>query len=187
VNIMPKMVYDCLDEDPLVPISWCLQLADSTRVQPYGLAKDVLIELHGSSTLVNFLVVDIYPRQQTSIILGAPFLESIKADINERKEVINMRVEGKHEKFTFHPKILAYLYQVRVHHQKGSNMVEYVEVLPHELECPKRNGSMQSKGLRSAKTPGKEPDVAKYAKPKSIWRIKNATSTMPPSPDASTK
>jgi hypothetical protein len=24
VNIMPKMVYDCLDEDPLVPVSWCL-------------------------------------------------------------------------------------------------------------------------------------------------------------------
>jgi hypothetical protein len=22
-NIMPKMVYDCLDEDPLIPVSWC--------------------------------------------------------------------------------------------------------------------------------------------------------------------
>jgi hypothetical protein len=21
-NIMPKMVYDCLDEDPLIPVSW---------------------------------------------------------------------------------------------------------------------------------------------------------------------
>jgi hypothetical protein len=24
VNIMTKMVYDCLDEDLLVPVSWCL-------------------------------------------------------------------------------------------------------------------------------------------------------------------
>jgi hypothetical protein len=24
VNIMPKMVYECLYEDPLVPVCWCL-------------------------------------------------------------------------------------------------------------------------------------------------------------------
>jgi hypothetical protein len=101
---MPKMVYDCLDEDPLVPVSWYLQLVDSTGVHLYGLAKDVLKEVHGSSTLVDFLVVDMDPRQQTSIILGAPFLRYVKADINERKGIINIRVKGKHEKFTFHPK-----------------------------------------------------------------------------------
>jgi hypothetical protein len=105
VNIMPKMVnYYYLDEDSLVPISWCVQVADYMRVQPYGLAKDVLIEVQGSSTLVDFLVVDMDPRQQTSIMSGAPFLKSVKAAINERKGIINMRVEGKHKKLTFHPK-----------------------------------------------------------------------------------
>jgi hypothetical protein len=62
-----------------------------------------------------------------------------------------------------------------------------VEVLPHEPERPKRNNSSQSKGPRSAKTPRKKLDVAKYSKIKSIWRVKNATSTVPPSPDKSTK
>jgi hypothetical protein len=78
--------------------------------------------------------VDMDPCQQTSIILGAPFLRFVKAAINERKGIINMRVKGKHEKFTFQPKNLSYLYQVRVHHQWGSSKVEYVEVLPHEPE-----------------------------------------------------
>jgi hypothetical protein len=32
LNIMPKMVYDCLNEDPFILISWCLELADSTKV-----------------------------------------------------------------------------------------------------------------------------------------------------------
>jgi hypothetical protein len=32
MNILPKMVYDCLDEDPLVPTSQRLQLVDSTVV-----------------------------------------------------------------------------------------------------------------------------------------------------------
>jgi hypothetical protein len=45
MNIMPKTVYDYLNEDPLIPVSWCLELADSTKVQPYGMVRDVLIEV----------------------------------------------------------------------------------------------------------------------------------------------
>jgi hypothetical protein len=61
--ILPKMVYDCLDEDPLVLTPHQLQLADSVIMQPYGLAKDVLIEFQDSSTLVDFMVVDMDPHQ----------------------------------------------------------------------------------------------------------------------------
>jgi hypothetical protein len=32
-------------------------------MQPYGIAKDVLIEFQDSSTLVDFMVVDMDPRQ----------------------------------------------------------------------------------------------------------------------------
>jgi hypothetical protein len=63
MNILSKMVYDCLDEDPLIPTSQQLQLADSTIVQPYGIAENVLIEFQDSSTLVDFMVVDMDPRQ----------------------------------------------------------------------------------------------------------------------------
>jgi hypothetical protein len=74
MNIFPRMVYDCLDEDPLVPTPHQLWLTDSTIMQPYGIANDVLIEFHDSSTLVDFMVMDMDHRQQTSIILGKPFL-----------------------------------------------------------------------------------------------------------------
>jgi hypothetical protein len=63
MNILPKMVYDCLDEDQLVPTSHQLRLADSVMMQPYGIAKDVLIEFQDSSTLVDFMVMDMDPRQ----------------------------------------------------------------------------------------------------------------------------
>ena len=43
MNIM--MVYDCLDEDPLVSLSWYVQLADSTRIELYDMVKDVLVEI----------------------------------------------------------------------------------------------------------------------------------------------
>jgi hypothetical protein len=56
------MVYAYLDEDPLVPTSQWLQLVDSTVVQPYGIAENVLIEFQDSSTLVDFMVVDMDPH-----------------------------------------------------------------------------------------------------------------------------
>jgi hypothetical protein len=63
VNIFSKMVYDYLDEDRLVPTPHQLRLAVSVMMQPYGIAKDVLIEFQDSSTLVDFMVVNMDPHQ----------------------------------------------------------------------------------------------------------------------------
>jgi hypothetical protein len=103
MNILPKMVYDCLDEDPLVPTSQRLQLIDFIVVRPYGIAKNVLVKFQDSSTLVDFMVVDMDPHQQTSIILGKPFLKSVRATIDKMRGTINMKVDGIHEKFIYHP------------------------------------------------------------------------------------
>jgi hypothetical protein len=66
----------------------------------------VLFEFQDSLTLVDFMVMDIYPRQQTSIILRKPFLESVRATIDMMRGIINMKVDGVHEKFIYHPKNL---------------------------------------------------------------------------------
>jgi hypothetical protein len=103
MNILPNMVYDCLDEDPLVPTPHQLQLADSVMMQPYRIAKDVLIEFQDSSTLIDSMVVDMDPHQRTSIILRNPFLKSIRVTIDKMRGIINMKVDGVHEKFIYHP------------------------------------------------------------------------------------
>jgi hypothetical protein len=115
VNILPKMIYDCLDEDPLVPTPHQLQLAGFAIMQPYGIAKDVLIGFQDSSTLVDFMVVDMDPHQQTSIILGKPFLKSVRATIDKKRGIINMKIDRVHEKFIYHHKNLACCCQIRVH------------------------------------------------------------------------
>jgi hypothetical protein len=58
MNILPKMVYDYLDEDPLIPTPHQLRLVYFVMMQPYGLGKDVLIEFQDSSTLVDFMIMD---------------------------------------------------------------------------------------------------------------------------------
>jgi hypothetical protein len=115
MNILPKMVYDYLDEDPLVPTPHQLRLADSVMMQSYGIAKDMLIEFQDSSTLVDFMVMDMDPRQQTSIIPGKPFLKSIRVTIDKMRGIINMKVDRVHEKFIYHPKNLACCCQIQVH------------------------------------------------------------------------
>jgi hypothetical protein len=133
INILPKMVYDCLDADPLVPATHQLRLADSTIMQPYGIAKDVLIEFQYSATLVDFMVMDMDPRQHTSIILGKPFLESVKGTIDKKGGIINMKVDRVHEKFIYHPKNLVCCCQIGVHQYAGLRRVRCMEVLPEHM------------------------------------------------------
>jgi hypothetical protein len=75
-------------------------------VQPYEIAENVLIEFQDSSTLADFMVVNMDPHQETSIILGKPFLKSVRATIDKTRGTINMKVDGVHEKFIYHPKNL---------------------------------------------------------------------------------
>jgi hypothetical protein len=112
MDILLKMVSDCLDEDPLVPTPHQLRLVDSVMMQPYGIAKDVLIEFQDSLTLVDFMVMDMDPHQQTSIILGKPFLKSVRVTIGKMRGIINMKVDGVHEKFSYHTKNLTCCYQI---------------------------------------------------------------------------
>jgi hypothetical protein len=102
-------------------------------VQPYRIAKNVLIEFQDSSTLVDFMVVDMDPHQQTSVILWKPFLKPVRATIEKIRGTINMKVDGVHEKFIYHHKTLACCCQIRVHGYPGSRKVRCVDVIPEHM------------------------------------------------------
>jgi hypothetical protein len=40
------------------------------------------------------MVMDMDPRQQTSIILGKPFLKSVRANIDNMRGMIDMKIDG---------------------------------------------------------------------------------------------
>jgi hypothetical protein len=81
-------------------------------MQPYEIANDVLIEFQDSLTLVDFMVMDMDPCLKTSIILGKPFLKSIRVTIDKTRGIINMKVDRVHKKFIYHPKNLVCCYQI---------------------------------------------------------------------------
>jgi hypothetical protein len=138
-------------------------------VQPYKIAKNVLIESQDSSTLVDFMVVDMDPRQQTSIILEKPFLNSVRATIDKTRGTVNMKVDGVHEKFIYQAKNLTCCCQIQVHRHPGSRKVRCVEVI---LEHMRSHPQPQNKGpKKDAMTPNKEPSAVKIFSVKSTRRV----------------
>jgi hypothetical protein len=79
------------------------------------------------------MVVDMDPRQQTSIILGKPFLKSVRGTIYKKRGIINMNVDRVHEKFIYHPKNLTCCCQIRVHRYAGLKRVRYMDVLLEQM------------------------------------------------------
>jgi hypothetical protein len=69
-------------------------------MQPYRIAKDELIEFQDSLTLVDFMVMYMDPRQQTSIILEKSLLKSVRVTIDKTRGII------------YHPKNLACCCQI---------------------------------------------------------------------------
>jgi hypothetical protein len=61
------------------------------------------------------MVMDTDPHQQTSIILGRPFLKSVKVTIDKKIGIMNMKFERVHQKFIYHPKNLICCCQIQVH------------------------------------------------------------------------
>jgi hypothetical protein len=113
------------------------------------------------------MVVDMDPRQQTSIILGKPFLKSVRATIDKTRGTINMKVDGVYEKFIYHPKNLACCYQIRVHRYPGSRKVRCMEVIPEHMRS---HPQPRNKGPKTNDmTLAKEPSAAKNLSMKSTW------------------
>jgi hypothetical protein len=150
-------------------------------MQHYGIAKDVLILFQDSLILVDFMVVDMDPRQQTSIILGKSFLKSVRAIIDKMRWIINMKVDKVHEKLIYHHKNLACYCQIRVHRFVGSRRIRYVEVLlEHMKSCPQS----RNRRPRNAMTPDKKSSTAENFSTKFSQCIKNVTPTATSSPVA---
>jgi hypothetical protein len=68
-------------------------------MQPYEIAENVLIEFQDSLTFVDFMVMDMDPHHQTSIIPGKPFMKLVRATIDKTRGTVNMKVARVHEKF----------------------------------------------------------------------------------------
>jgi len=81
VNIMPKVIYEKILNDPLLYTNMRLQLADQSICYPEGVVEQVVIRVGQSYVLVDFVVMETGVDEKAPIILSRPFLCTTKAII----------------------------------------------------------------------------------------------------------
>jgi hypothetical protein len=104
VSVMPKVIYDRLNHDFLVPTSMHLQLADQSIWHPVGITEDIPVRIKNSFIPMDFVVLKMDVCHQIPLILRRPFLSTTGATIDVTAEIIKLNISGKEEAFTFEQK-----------------------------------------------------------------------------------
>jgi hypothetical protein len=70
VSVIPKVIYDQLNHDFLVPTSLHLQLVDQSIQRPVGIAEDIPMRIRNSFVHVDFVVLKMDVCRQIHLFLG---------------------------------------------------------------------------------------------------------------------
>jgi hypothetical protein len=154
VSIIPKVIYDLLNHDSLVPTFLHLQLADQSIQHPVGITEDISVRIRNSFVPVNFVVLEMDVCRQISLILGRPFLSTTRATIDVAARIIKLNICRKEETSTFKP--------------NGTEKCNHVMVM--------------IRSERNAMTPDKKPSIAENFSIKFSRCVKNATPVATRSP-----
>ncbi|GJW03800.1 reverse transcriptase domain-containing protein [Tanacetum coccineum] len=96
INLLPHSIYKQLGLEALTPTRMTLELANYSVTHPIGIAEDVVVRVDGFTFLADFVVVNFEPDPRVPIILGRPFLRTVKALIDLYAEKLTLQV-GKEE------------------------------------------------------------------------------------------
>ncbi|GJU83915.1 hypothetical protein Tco_1291461 [Tanacetum coccineum] len=99
VSIMPLLTYLNLGLGELAHTKLIVELADRTVKYPKGIAENVLVGIGKFTFPVDFIILDMPEDIKVPLILGRPFLFTVRAKIDVYKRKITLRV-GK-EKIIF--------------------------------------------------------------------------------------
>jgi hypothetical protein len=103
MSIIPKVIYDQLNHDSLVPTSIHLQLVDQSIRCPVGITEDMNVRIRNSFMPMDFMVLKMDVCCQILLILGRPFFSTTGTMIDVAAKIIMLNINRKEETFTFKP------------------------------------------------------------------------------------
>jgi hypothetical protein len=104
VSVMPKIIYDQLNHDSLVPTSLHLQLVVQSIRRPVGITEDIPVRIRNSFVPVDFVVLKMDVYHQILLFLRRPLLSTTRAMIVVAARIIKLNIGRKEETTTFKPK-----------------------------------------------------------------------------------
>ncbi|CAM8906093.1 unnamed protein product [Rhodiola kirilowii] len=99
ISLIPYSLYEKIDMGELHPTTISLRLADRSSRVPNGFLRDVPIKVGKFFIPVDFYVLDMDSEQETPIILGRPFLNTVEAVIKCGEGSIELKIGNEKLKF----------------------------------------------------------------------------------------
>jgi hypothetical protein len=106
VSIMPKVIYNQLNHDSLVPTSLYLQLADQSIRRSVGIVEDILVRIRNSLVHVYFMIFEMDVGRKIPLIPGRPFLSTTGATIVVAARIIKLNINRKRRHPHSNPRVL---------------------------------------------------------------------------------
>nr|GEY62786.1 reverse transcriptase domain-containing protein [Tanacetum cinerariifolium]GEY63622.1 reverse transcriptase domain-containing protein [Tanacetum cinerariifolium] len=95
INLMPLFVWKKLSLSKLTPTRMTLELANRSVAYPVGVAEDVFVKVGKFYFLADFVVVDYAVDPRVPLILGRPFLRTVRTLIDVHGEELTLRVNDE--------------------------------------------------------------------------------------------
>ncbi|KAI5397321.1 hypothetical protein KIW84_063221 [Lathyrus oleraceus] len=95
VNRIPLSIYHRLGIKNISDIKTNLKFADHSRKDAYGIAEDMLVTIEDLIFLVDFVILDIPEDDEAPIILGRPFVQTSRCNLNMDQCTLTLKVHDK--------------------------------------------------------------------------------------------
>ncbi|XP_050914813.1 uncharacterized protein LOC127129724 [Lathyrus oleraceus] len=92
VSLMPLSIYKKLGIGAVQDTRMTLQFVNHSVKKPYGIVEDVLVKIDKFVFLVDFIILETPEDEEIPLILGRPFLETLRCLINIEKGTITFKV-----------------------------------------------------------------------------------------------
>jgi hypothetical protein len=172
VSVMPRDVFEklCLLSEPT---GMCLELGDNSIRYPLGIAEDVPVKVGHHFIPVDFVVLKMGEREKPPLILGRPFLKTVRATIDVGKGEIMFDINGERSSFKFRPRLeVCNMIEVKndpPHHRVVKEEPREKEGLKKKKELKKKDVKKIKEDVASVKTKEQKPPV----KTKQMTKLKN--------------
>ena len=92
INIMAKVIFEELQYHALSETHMFVQLADSIVRHPEGIVKNIYVRVRNCFILADFVILNMEGDLGLDLILGRPFLSSVKARIDVGSREVQFRI-----------------------------------------------------------------------------------------------
>ena len=99
INLIPLSMWKKIGDVEVRPTKMTLQLADRSIKYPYGIVEDMIVKVDKFLFLVDFVVMDMEEDVEVPLILGKPFMKTVKVIIDVDKG--KLKVCGQDEEVSF--------------------------------------------------------------------------------------